>query len=83
MIRFVNMPLQLPCEESPVIIAPCVKVGERIRIGDIVLTYSHDGAVFEERACISGEVIAVFFKKNDAVSGGCPVVAVREERCNG
>ena len=44
-----------------------VKVGDQVKIGDILFTYETDKAAFECESTAEGEVLEIFFEEGDEV----------------
>ena len=78
MIGMIKIPSQMPGLPMPVIKGVFKKVGDKVKVGDVLFSYESDGAVFEETSALIGTVIASFFKSGDSVSEGTPVLAVQE-----
>ena len=57
-----------------------MKTGDYYRKGDILFSYSWDGAELEERAYENGKVIAVLFSDGESVEIGTPVIVTETEK---
>ncbi len=80
MIEMIKIPTQIPGLPMPVLKGIFKKVGDKVKVGEVLFAYESDGAVFEETSALIGTVIASFFKVGDSVSAGTPVLAITESR---
>ena len=56
------------------------KVGDQVKVGDVLFTYETDKASFEEEAQEDGELLAVFFEEGDEVPVLTNVAAIGKKR---
>ena len=63
----VIMPRQGNTVESCIISSWAKKVGDSVKVGDILFTYETDKATFDEESKFDGTVLAVFFEEGDDV----------------
>lgn len=63
----VIMPRQGNTVESCIISSFAKKVGDEVKVGDILFTYETDKATFDEEAKVDGTLLAVFFNEGDDV----------------
>ena len=63
----VIMPRQGNTVESCIISSWAKKVGDSVKVGDILFTYETDKATFDEESKFDGTLLAVFFEEGDDV----------------
>ncbi|MCK9618449.1 MAG: 2-oxo acid dehydrogenase subunit E2 [Lentimicrobiaceae bacterium] len=67
MATAIKMPRQGQSVETCIIGEWYKKVGDQVKVGDILFSYETDKASFEEEAKEDGELLAIFFKEGDEV----------------
>ena len=50
------------------------KTGDFYKNGEVLFSYSWDGAELEERACEDGKVTAVLFSEGEMIEPGTPIM---------
>lgn len=63
----VIMPRQGQSVESCIISKWNIKVGDQVKVGDMLFTYETDKATFDEESKLEGTVLAIFFEEGDDV----------------
>ncbi|MCI2109015.1 MAG: 2-oxo acid dehydrogenase subunit E2 [Bacteroidales bacterium] len=61
------MPKQGQSVESCIVTEFKKKVGDKVKVGDVLFSYETDKASFDEEAKDAGTVLAIFFKENDEI----------------
>ena len=67
MAHVVIMPKQGQSVESCIVSEFKVKVGDAVKVGDILFGYETDKATFEEEAKVGGTVLAIFWQDGDEI----------------
>ncbi|MCI2134458.1 MAG: 2-oxo acid dehydrogenase subunit E2 [Bacteroidales bacterium] len=67
MAHVVIMPKQGQSVESCIVTEFKKKVGDKVKVGDVLFSYETDKASFDEEAKDAGTVLAIFFKENDEI----------------
>ena len=67
MATVVIMPKQGQSVESCIISEFKVKVGDTVKVGDILFGYETDKATFEEESKVEGTVLAIFWADGDEI----------------
>ena len=67
MAQVVIMPKQGQSVESCIVSEFKKKVGDSVKVGDILFGYETDKATFEEEAKVEGTVLAIFFNDGDEI----------------
>ena len=63
----VIMPKQGQSVESCIVSEFKVKVGDKVKAGDVLFGYETDKATFEEESKFDGTVLAIFFNDGDEI----------------
>ena len=67
MAQVVIMPKQGQSVESCIVSEFKKKVGDSVKVGDILFGYETDKATFEEESQVEGTVLAIFYKDGDEI----------------
>ena len=74
----VAMPKSGITVESCILTKLCVKVGEKVKVGDMLFSYETDKSSFDLQSEVEGEVLAVFYGEGDEIPVGENVLAIGE-----
>lgn len=74
----VAMPKSGITVESCILTKLNVKVGDKVKEGDVLFSYETDKSSFDLQSEVSGEVLAIFFNEGDEINVGANVLAVGE-----
>ncbi|MCQ2387050.1 MAG: 2-oxo acid dehydrogenase subunit E2 [Clostridia bacterium] len=74
----VTMPKSGITVESCILTKWNVKVGDKVKVGDVLFAYETDKSSFEAQAEADGEVLATFYNEGDEVPVGNNVLAIGE-----
>ena len=67
MAQVVIMPKQGQSVESCIVSEFKKKVGDSVKVGDVLFGYETDKATFEEESQVEGTVLAIFYKDGDEI----------------
>lgn len=79
MAKGILMPKQGITVESCILGSWYIKVGDKVKIGDILFGYETDKAVFEQESDTEGEVLALLFEEGDEVAVLTPVCVIGQK----
>ncbi len=74
----VAMPKSGITVESCILTKWNVKVGDTVKVGDVLFSYETDKSSFDLQSEIAGEVLATFFNEGDEIPVGTNVLAIGE-----
>ena len=74
----VAMPKSGITVESCILTKWNVKVGDKVKVGDILFSYETDKSSFDLNSELEGEVLATFFNEGDEIEVGLNVLAIGE-----
>ena len=74
----VAMPKSGITVESCILTKWNVKVGDKVKVGDVLFSYETDKSSFDLQAETEGEVLATFFNEGDEIPVGTNVLAIGE-----
>lgn len=74
----VAMPKSGITVESCILTKWNVKVGDTVKVGDVLFSYETDKSSFDLQSEVAGEVLATFFNEGDEIPVGTNVLAVGE-----
>ena len=74
----VAMPKSGITVESCILTKWNVKVGDKVKVGDVLFSYETDKSSFDLQAETEGEVLAIFFNEGDEIPVGTNVLAIGE-----